>query len=120
MQLQLWDPLPHTTKLHLSGPPQQAPTAGLSRRNPFPYQATGTLSSPWAGSVSKKCGGGPDLWDAVPRTRVWEVGSTYLQDQTQRQQPTLGAGGSPLPGMSAPASWAAASFFHCSTSCSAF
>lgn len=89
MQLQLWDPLPHTTKLHLSGPPHQAPTAGLSRRNPFPYQATGTLSSPWAGSVSKTEGVEEGQIFGMRRPGQGAEGRVHLPPRTKLRHSSL-------------------------------
>lgn len=107
-------PLP--TKPYLSGPnPPASPQRWLKQKEPVPNPDYWAPSSPWAGSISKN--------EGVEEAQIFGLRTpsvTASQSQAQCQLPTLGAGGSPLPGVSAPASWAAASFFHCSTSCSAF
>lgn len=107
-------PTPHQT-ISIWSPTPASPQRWLKQKEPIPNPGYWAPSSPWAGSISKNEGReeGQIFGSRTPSV-------TASQSQAQCQLPTLDAGGSPLPGVSAPASWAAASFFHCSTSCSAF
>lgn len=99
------------TRVFLVLPQHQQP-ARAEGTHSHPPQATGAPCSPRAGSVPRN--------ESIEEGQISGVRIAASKCQAQAQPPTLDAGTSPLPGASAPTSWAAASFFHCSTSCSAF